>query len=180
MYLLVMACDFCTFSFLGVPYQLIELVNESGNQRKLSSFFAVKSNSISTDFDVVKDSCVKLDAKCLGSIKRLLPPGEENFLSCKWPDGDESVCFEQERDCEERTAEAKFTDLEDMQSFVEESDSNPNRLPDSGGAICMDNSRPATSSLSASNLHHSTHGDPNFVENYFKVDIKICILSCFH
>lgn len=150
-----------------VPYQLIEPVNESGKQRKLSSFFAVKSNSISSDLDIVNDPFAKLDTECPDSTKRLLPPGEEKFSNCKWPDGDESVSFEHERVCKERDADAKITDLEDEQSVVEASDSSPYRLSDTVSG-CMDINNCPTSSLGASNQHHSTLGDPNFVENYFK------------
>ena len=71
------------------------MVNESGKQRKLASFFARKSISCSTDADNGDGEfpCAKLDTESPDASKQQLPLGKEYFSNCERQDDDESVCL---------------------------------------------------------------------------------------
>ncbi|ONK60421.1 uncharacterized protein A4U43_C08F18290 [Asparagus officinalis] len=148
-----------------VPYQLSELVNESGKQRKLSSFFTPIDISSSIDADNIKDPCTKVDDEDMDTSMKLLPLGEISLSNCNGEDDAGSLCFGHERVYEEINAEARFTDLEDEQTVVEASSASPCRPSDMTSGSCTDNT---AEFLGASNHHHSTLGGPKFVENYFK------------
>lgn len=159
---------FLFLPFKGVQYQLKELANESGKQQKLSSFFSHKSIPRSTDADNIEDSHIEVDREGMDANK-LVMSGKGNFSTCKRQHDDESVSLGQESVSKEGNAEVKFTGLEDEQSAVEASDSSPCQIPEMVNST-KNNIFSTTKFHGTSNKPHSTLEDPNFVENYFKVD----------
>ncbi|XP_077211592.1 DNA-directed DNA polymerase isoform X2 [Tasmannia lanceolata] len=159
-----------------VPYQLDQLANETRNQQKLSVFFPLKSNSKSEDVEI--PAKVHENFETEGSLpmgdssknKLLMEVGE--FLESKSQRREESACLEHENSCEVGMEGPSFTAVEGEDVVREAFQSSPNRPSASVSSYCFDNrdnkKSPSSRSQGPYNQRHSTLGDPNFVENYFK------------
>lgn len=144
------------FLFPGVPYQLDQLLNETHNQPKLSAFFSSKSNSSSNIDDAAKVG------ECIDHKSQL---------------GEESASHMDDNSRDMRKAEPSSADSEDKASVGEafqSSDSSPHKPSTTVVSGCCSGDKSSNEPLASGILgppypSHSTLGDPNFVENYFKV-----------
>eukprot|EP00268_Persea_americana_P055510 TRINITY_DN6459_c0_g3_i1.p1 TRINITY_DN6459_c0_g3~~TRINITY_DN6459_c0_g3_i1.p1 ORF type:complete len:375 (+),score=68.05 TRINITY_DN6459_c0_g3_i1:165-1289(+) len=138
-----------------VPYQLDQLVNETHNQPKLSAFFSSKSNSSS-----YIDAAAKV-GECIDHKSQL---------------GEESASHMDDNSRDMRKAEPSSADSEDKASVGEafqSSDSSPHKPSTTVVSGCCSGDKSSNEPLASGILgppypSHSTLGDPNFVENYFK------------
>lgn len=166
---------------LGVPYELDQLAN---NQPKLSDFFASKGSHVPEDAPItsvyqaklqtedasLNDGCSNND----GLSEMDVSTEHEGQISVEIEnpalDNDNEKMTEQQfccdgKSCEENVAERSSSDIENESSVKNGHQSST--------------LQPATSSTVASSRKcHSTLGDPNFVENYFKV-VKWKVIACF-
>ncbi|GAB4852853.1 hypothetical protein Ancab_017050 [Ancistrocladus abbreviatus] len=165
-----------------VPYQLDQLSNEIRNQPKLSAFFAVKSNSVSEGACTVSTCLVKAEAE--DSESRDGPLNDEIFFEvgessectrqwgCKISDPQDKSMDAAENN-EPASSEEELFHLENAKSSSVITDIQP-ILPQpsvSTSSPCPDKKSAEESPslpLGGPLQHHSTSGDPNFVENYFK------------
>lgn len=165
---------------LGFPYQLNQLAN---NQPKLSAFFTLKSNPVPEN--------VLTDEVCQVNLDPILKGGttKDVYIS----EVDEPVRFAEQagellddpnhqleelngssgKSAEVKMAEFGSSDAEYGNSVNSKHQSGPDLFSASVSGYCLHNQR-SDGSLSSepsepSNRRHSTLGDPNFVENYFKV-----------
>ncbi|XP_019055686.1 PREDICTED: DNA repair protein REV1 isoform X3 [Nelumbo nucifera] len=172
-----------------VPYQLDQLVKETCNQKKLSAFFSLNGNFVSEGSETSASFHEKLETKdsllndCM--IKNaLLSEPEESINDTKQCIG-ESVLHEKSSEVVEeqpssddvkygnlRLLGASSTDMEDENSVKLVSQSRPDSPSTSVNYYFLDSKNsegsPNSRRKSPSNQLHSTLGDPNFVENYFK------------
>ncbi|GAY48639.1 hypothetical protein CUMW_113230 [Citrus unshiu] len=156
---------------LRVPYELDQLAN---NQPKLSDFFASKGSHVPEDAPItsvyqaklqtedasLNDGCSNND----GLSEMDVSTEHEGQISAEIEnpalDNDNEKMTEQQfccdgKSCEENVAERSSSDIENESSVKNGHQSST--------------LQPATSSTVASSRKcHSTLGDPNFVENYFK------------
>lgn len=165
---------------LGIPYQLNQLAS---NQPKLSAFFTLKSNPVPEN--------VLTDEVCQVNLDPILEGGttKDAFISKV----DEPVRFAEQagkllddpnhqlkelnsssgKSAEVKMAEFGSSDAEYGNSVNSKHQSGPVQFSSSVSGYCLHN-KSSDGSLSSepsgpSNRLHSTLGDPNFVENYFKV-----------
>ncbi|KAG5238755.1 DNA repair protein [Salix suchowensis] len=162
-----------------IPYQLNQLAN---NQPKLSAFFTLKSNpvleNVLTDEvcqvkqdpflkgGTTKDACIsKVDEpiRFAEQAGELLDDPNHQFEELNTSSGKSS---------EVKMVEFGSSDAEDGNSVNSKHQSGPGLFSASASGYCLHN-QSSDGSLSSepggpSNRHHSTLGDPNFVENYFK------------
>ncbi|KAJ4965801.1 hypothetical protein NE237_017650 [Protea cynaroides] len=167
-----------------VPYQLEQLANETSNQRKLSAFFFPKRNIVSENAETPTGRCsnIEMDDPLLmgGTSKAALLPevgkctkdtsqcsGESVFENGKHVEVMEDPAAA-EKYFELKTSEPSSNDMEDENSIGEAPLSSPHRPSASGSSYCLDKGSPNSRTEGPSNICHSTLGDPNFVENYFK------------
>ncbi|XP_042508382.1 DNA repair protein REV1 isoform X3 [Macadamia integrifolia] len=166
-----------------VPYQLEQLANKTRSQQKLSAFFPKRS--IVFENGETSTSCcshAELEEPLLigGTSKgALLAEGGEStkdisqcgggsvFESGKHVEVEEDPAAA-EKYIELKTSEPSSTDMEDENSIGEAHLPSPCRPSASGSSYCLDKASPNSRTDGPSNMCHSTLGDPNFVENYFK------------
>nr|XP_029122970.1 DNA repair protein REV1 [Elaeis guineensis] len=154
-----------------VPYQLHELVNKTTKQQKLSAFFSHKGILSLKNVETPVKQNLKADAECLLSKdegpRDTVLSVEDQVSECREQGSDDN-----DKTCEEKSSEAKFTDLEDEHSVVRASDSSLHTPSYMDNSSCIDHkNRKEASDIKcarASNQSHSTLMDPNFVENYFR------------
>ncbi|TXG64111.1 hypothetical protein EZV62_011105 [Acer yangbiense] len=179
--------DFTAPSKSGVPYQLDQLAN---NQPKLSDFFAVRSSRISEDTSIpaicqampeIEDSSFndgtskntdssELDESVVH--KRRIRRETQDLLE----DNNDEKMIEQpsgcRKSCEVNMAEPSSSHTENKSSVKNELESSLPQRSASVSSHCFNDkiseSRSSTV-VGPSKNPHSTLGDPNFVENYFKV-----------
>ncbi|XP_058070060.1 DNA repair protein REV1 isoform X4 [Magnolia sinica] len=169
-----------------VPYQPEQLLNETRKQQKLSAFFALKANSSSKDAEItLKDAettlnfQVKLETESSlskgNAVNDALLPEVGDSIESKSRSAEESACAGppgHQTPCEVRIAESGSSDLEDEHSVREAFHSSPDRPSATVDSSCLNDKnmkeRLDSRVLGRSNQQHSTLGDPNFVENYFK------------
>ncbi|KAI9181004.1 hypothetical protein LWI28_010199 [Acer negundo] len=169
-----------------VPYQLDQLAN---NQPKLSDFFAVRSSRISEDTSIpaicqampeIEDSSFndgtsknadssELDESVVH--KRLIRRETQDLLE----DNNDEKMIEPpsgcRKSCEVNMAEPSSSHTENKSSVKNELESSLPQCSASVSSHCFnDNISESRSStvVGPSKNPHSTLGDPNFVENYFK------------
>ncbi|GLT76694.1 hypothetical protein SLA2020_483390 [Shorea laevis] len=160
-----------------VPYQLDQLVS---NQPKLSAFFAVKS--ISTSEDALtnpvhprKHESEELslfdEGKPMNKLKVTDEPDDHFSEKANAIVNEESISYEGGNSCEIKLAEQRHFEIR------EESGAKDALLfcPEPSAAVnshCSNNQStkgsPSSRVAGPSKQRHSTLGDPNFVENYFK------------
>ncbi|KAK1276508.1 DNA repair protein REV1 [Acorus gramineus] len=156
-----------------IPYQLEQLVSETRAQQKLSSFFALKNISSIVNPELPMNIHGKIEeegplSKNDGTVVKFL---SEVGNITKHGDllGEDSSYQGQESSTEVRNSESS----PGGESSVKEShQSSPNKAPTLDSNFCTDNKN-AKESLDTtcsgdSIMRHSTLGDPNFIENYFK------------
>lgn len=174
---------------LGVPYQLDQLAN---NQPKLSDFFASKSNHVSKDASItaVYEAKAQTDDSSLndGRSKNAGLSEPDESMEHERPirveienpvlDNTKEKMIDQKscgagKSCEINMAEPTSSDIENESSVKNEHKSSTFQPYNSVISYCFDdNSTLGSTSSTAgapSRKRHSTLGDPNFVENYFKV-----------
>lgn len=154
------------FLFPGVPYQLDQLVNETRNQQKLSVFFSSKSNSSSNSAETAKVG------ECIDHKSQFC--GESIDLKSKL--GEEPACHVDDNSCDMRKVGPSSADPEDkvtVREAFQSSDSSPHKPSTTVSSCCSgdkSSNKPLASRICEPHYQsHSTLGDPNFVENYFKV-----------
>lgn len=163
---------------LGVPYELDQL---TGNQPRLSDFFAPKNKPVLEDALVRyenEDTSFKEDAQKDNKFSEVGESMQQGQQPIKKSDDTmhqntteliEEPTIQSEKSCEVGIVETSNLDAEDENSVKEEHRTKPNEL--SVSSYCSDNQdRKGLPSMvvSGSYRSHSTK-DPNFVENYFKV-----------
>ncbi|XP_021827326.1 DNA repair protein REV1 isoform X2 [Prunus avium] len=162
-----------------VPYQLDQL---ACNQPRLSAFFAPKI--IPDSGDALRDAAnqVKYENEDTSLVEARLEDADESeacrSTEHRWQISGESdnVMFEKNneesgqelhissvKDCEMRIVEMTASAAEDDGSVKDELQYSTHQTSASASSC-----RLPTSSNAGSNQSHSTLGDPNFVENYFK------------
>ncbi|CAL2279264.1 unnamed protein product [Prunus armeniaca] len=162
-----------------VPYQLDQL---ACNQPRLSAFFAPKI--IQDSGDALRDAAnqVKYENEDTSLVEARLEDADESEVcrstEHRWQISGESdnVMFEKNneesgqelhissvKDCEMRIVEMTTSAAEDDGSVKDELQYSTHQTSASASSC-----RLPTSSNAGSNQSHSTLGDPNFVENYFK------------
>ncbi|CAL9022473.1 unnamed protein product [Prunus brigantina] len=162
-----------------VPYQLDQL---ACNQPRLSAFFAPKI--IPDSGDALRDAAnqVKYEIEDTSLVEARLEDADESEVcrstEHRWQISGESdnVMFEKNneesgqeahissvKDCEMRIVEMTTSAAEDDGSVKDELQYSTHQTSASASSCCL-----PTSSNAGSNPSHSTLGDPNFVENYFK------------
>ena len=174
---------------LGVPYQLDQLAN---NQPKLSSFFTLKRSSVSNSASThapcqvnpeAEDSSLKVGT----SGDTYFSEVSEPFEHCKQISREsddlvnensnaslvEETAGSSGKPCEVAMGIPSNIDAEDESSVkndLQSSHYQPTALV-SSNCINNQNMKGSPSSMvgEPSNQSHSTLGDTNFVENYFKV-----------
>ncbi|XP_043710957.1 DNA repair protein REV1 isoform X4 [Telopea speciosissima] len=167
-----------------VPYQLEQLANETRKQQKLSAFFP-KRNIVSENSETPTNCCSNIeleDPLLMGDTSKgaLLPEvgestkdisqcsGESVFENGNHVEVMEDDAAAAEKSFELKTSEPSSTDMEDENSIGEAHLPSPCRPSSSGSNYCLDKGSPNSRTEGPSNMCHSTLGDPNFVENYFK------------
>lgn len=162
-----------------IPYQLNQLAS---NQPKLSAFFTLKSNPVPEN--------VLTDEVCQVNLDPILKGGttKDAYIS----EVDEPMRFAEQagkllddpnhqlkelnsssgKSAEVKMAEFGSSDAEYGNSVNSKHQSGPDQFSSSVSGYCLHN-QSSDGSLSSepsgpSNRRHSTLGDPNFVENYFK------------
>ncbi|KAJ4716214.1 DNA repair protein REV1 [Melia azedarach] len=171
-----------------VPYQLDQLAN---NQPKLSDFFASKSNHVSKDASItaVYEAKAQTDDSSLndGRSKNAGLSEPDESMEHERPirveienpvlDNTKEKMIDQKscgagKSCEINMAEPTSSDIENESSVKNEHKSSTFQPYNSVISYCFDdNSTLGSTSSTAgapSRKRHSTLGDPNFVENYFK------------
>ncbi|CAK7330023.1 unnamed protein product [Dovyalis caffra] len=162
-----------------VPYQLDQLAN---NQPKLSAFFTMKGNPIPENV-LTDEACqVNLDPFFKGgtprdaNISEVGEPMRDTEQVDKLFD-DPKLQLEEPNSSSGKSSEVKIeepssSDAEDGNSVNNNHQSSPDQLSASVSDHCLLNQSmkesPSSESVGPSNQRHSTLGDPNFVENYFK------------
>lgn len=163
----------------GVPYQLDQV---ACNQPRLSAFFTPKiipesddalrytSNQVKHESEDTSSIGARLeDANksevCRSMEHRRESSGESDDMMCENTDGQ----FGEESYTGEKYSEVKLEDLptlnaEDNGSVKDELKSSTHQPSASVSSNCL----PSSENF-GSNRSHSTLGDPNFMENYFKV-----------
>ncbi|XP_034227355.1 DNA repair protein REV1 isoform X4 [Prunus dulcis] len=162
-----------------VPYQLDQL---ACNQPRLSAFFAPKI--IPDSGDALRDAAnqVKYENEDTSLVEARLEDADESEVcrstEHRWQISGESdnVMFEKNneesgqelhissvKDCEMRIVEMTTSAAEDDGSVKDELQYSTHQT-----SALASSCRLPTSSNAGSNQSHSTLGDPNFVENYFK------------
>lgn len=176
-----LSCDV----FSGVPYELNQLAD---NQPKLSSFFNLKSDSM-PEVDL-KATVYQVDDVAESSLTgRTMTDAspevvEYTFQRSEGFDGHGADVNPEKSsvDCFKEPSENNGADLSGMS--IEERDTSSEEHQDSrsipstsASKYCLDKPNVTESPTLASNREssrsHSTLGDPNFVENYFKVLFQI-------
>lgn len=172
----------------GVPYQLDQLAN---NQPKLSDFFARKSNLV---FDNASspvacqvqpesaDSSLNDDTSKNADLFELVESMEDKSqiqgdTEFRLQDYNDEIKSEQQRRVSESSevnmTEVSSSDSENRNSIKTEGPDCLLQPSASVNSYCFENrikEGSASSPVSGiSSKRHSTLGDPNFVENYFKV-----------
>ncbi|KAB5541284.1 hypothetical protein DKX38_014258 [Salix brachista] len=174
-----------------IPYQLNQLAN---NQPKLSAFFTLKSNPVlenvltdevcQVNLDpflkggTTKDACIsKVDEpiRFAEQAGELLDDPNHQFEELNTSSGISS---------EVKMAEFGSSDAEDGNNVNSKHQSGPGLFSASASGYCLHN-QSSDGSLSSepggpSNRHHSTLGDPNFVENYFKNPQVLLLKDIMH
>lgn len=134
----------------GVPYQLDQLLTASHKQQKLFAFFTLKSGLSSNDATNGASVDVEEKNKLMDSdgceIDRM-----GNLSKCESEGCAETDDLGFQGCCNVRDADENSTDMDDESSIMETRQESLQRP-------------------SSSSAQHSTLGDPNFVENYFKVN----------
>lgn len=178
-------CDILLFS--GVPYQLDQVAGETHNQPKLSSFFALKSSTVSVgstnyvtgqENSEIKDPSLK--GGTINDADSSGPCGYTDHskpCSRDWDDsvhGNSTSVRSGEVTCHDgKYSEGNLAEPSNClmldKGSVDDLD-QPSPCPPSASVV-SDNAKKSTSSAitGPSKQHHSTLVDPNFVENYFKV-----------
>lgn len=167
---------------LGVPYELDQLAN---NQPKLSDFFASKGSHVPEDAPITTVYQEKLQTRDaslndgrsnnddLSEMDVSTEHGRQISGEIENPAlyNNNGKMIEQQfccdgKSCEENIAEPSCYNTENESSVKNEHQSST--------------LQPSTSSTNVafSRKCHSTLGDPNFVENYFKV-VKWKVIACF-
>ncbi|KAG9440398.1 hypothetical protein H6P81_020563 [Aristolochia fimbriata] len=158
-----------------VPYQLDQIANEARNQQKLSHFFVRKRKSKSEDFggqekcesevgeDAQADFCHENYPETIFPMVRVKSQHEDG--------NDSSSCGILKPD-EETMEEPDSPYLKEELRPHEAVESSRDRPSDAVSSCCIDDENEKTSTglrnSTPTNIRHSTLGDPNFVENYFK------------
>ncbi|KAL0915234.1 hypothetical protein M5K25_015637 [Dendrobium thyrsiflorum] len=153
---------------LRPSYQLVECSSEMYKQQKLSAFFGCKTISSLKDAELASDSNNGMDPEGLEKSKVSPLPLKSKVFDRTIQGSDR---LEPGLD-----KEARFTTLLDERTKVEASTSSSAQLSIQNSSRIDDLSVDDVSSgeptnaecLQASDMHHSTLTDPNFVENYFK------------
>lgn len=179
--------------FLGHTYQLDQLASETQNQPKLSAFFSLKRSPFSSKADTFVTSQLTSESEdpaqkvntAVNEISFGKGESTEHIKQCS-EESDNPVL---ENFTGEKLEETSFSDINQWAANTSEPDdavktdsdfvgiqpeySSPSRPSTSVSSYCLDNQNSKESPISrivvASNQHHSTLVDPNFVENYFKV-----------
>ncbi|KAF9675848.1 hypothetical protein SADUNF_Sadunf09G0075900 [Salix dunnii] len=161
-----------------IPYQLNQLAN---NQPKLSAFFTLKSNPVLENVLTDEVCQVNLDPflkggttkdACISKVDEPMRFAEQAGELLDDPNHQfEELNSSSGKSAEVKMAEFGSSDAEDGNSVNSKHQSGP-VLFSSASGYCLRN-QSSDGSLSSepggpSNRHHSTLGDPNFVENYFK------------
>ncbi|KAK1300739.1 DNA repair protein REV1 [Acorus calamus] len=156
-----------------IPYQLEQLVSETHAQQKLSSFFALKNISSIENPELPMNIHAKIEEEG--------PLSKNDGTAVKFPSevgditkhgdllGEDSSYQGEESSTEVRNSESS----PGGESSVKEShQSSPNKAPTLDSNFCIDNKNakePLDTTCSGDSImRHSTLGDPNFIENYFK------------
>ncbi|KAL5857814.1 hypothetical protein ACOSQ3_005272 [Xanthoceras sorbifolium] len=164
-----------------VPYQLDQLAN---NQPKLSDFFSLRSSLISKDTSIpaICQTMPEIEDPSLNFGKSINADSSELDESVRQirgeiqdlvEDNNNKKLIEQPgKSCEVNMAEPSSSDSENESSVKNELQSYPPELSASVSSYCFGAkiSKGSRSSVvvGPSKRPHSTLGDPNFVENYFK------------
>ncbi|KAF9621992.1 hypothetical protein IFM89_029212 [Coptis chinensis] len=169
-----------------VPYQLDQLVGETRKQPKLSAFFVPKTTSMLEDGNIPANCDEKLEnvgPLPLGAISQEAPSCEVGeSVDCSPECNEEISTFGQEKSGEVIKEESKYVDEEVSESKMAEPSSFDLNVGEALKCSPCKSSASATDCLGdqskkicstprigpGSNPCHSTLGDPNFVENYFK------------
>lgn len=173
----------------GVPYQLDQLAN---NQPKLSAFFTLKRSSVSNGALIhapcqvnpeAEDSSLKVGTLGDTYFSEVSEPFEHNKQISRESDDlvnensnaslVEEPASSSGKPCEVAMAVPSNIDTEDessIKNYLQSNHYKPSALI-SSNCINIQNMKGSSSSTVSepSNQSHSTLGDPNFVENYFKV-----------
>lgn len=174
------------FFWSGTPYQLDQLAAENCNQAKLSTFFTLQNNEAPTSGNLSVDDCDNRllinkdeDRASLEQQVEKFNVKQTQVLPLKIDMSEEPSCSV-ESSCEVRGLEQSNSppldrencDLENNSSSCKASVSPCSNRPDDQSSHETSSSRMCL----LTNQGHSTLSDPNFVENYFKVNV---MLFCF-
>ncbi|KAL7002869.1 hypothetical protein U1Q18_004028 [Sarracenia purpurea var. burkii] len=169
-----------------IPYQLDQLASEAHNQPKVSAFFALKSNTVSTDSAVHVTGQIepKIEDPLLrsGTIKEVdlsepCQSAEHSMSSCgEWDDSVPGSCtgtvIEVPTCNDGKYNERKLAEPGDILTIDHKSFGilDPGSPSGRSASVSSYNAKRSASSaiVGISNQHHSTLVDPDFVENYFK------------
>lgn len=138
------------FFLLGVPYQLDQLVTL--NQPKLSAFFAIKSGEESENLRQINSEIEVLNGKG-NTLKDTNPPelGESVNMT--------------------KQCSGESDSTRNNGGYSEENMHRSGHTGPGETSVKLNKKESESSSTVGPSYHqrHSTLGDPNFVENYFKV-----------
>lgn len=166
----------------GTPYQLDQLAAENCNQAKLSAFFTLQNNATPVIANISVDNCdnqllIKKDEGCASLEQAERVNGEQIGLLQLRTDREmsEEPSCSVESSCEVKGLEQSDCSPLDRKNSDLEYKSSPCKASVSHCSNILDyqNSCEASSSRIClpTNQRHSTLSDPNFVDNYFKVNI---------
>lgn len=168
------------------PYQLDQLANEITNQPKLSAFFPTRSKSLKKDSTTGPFCQANLEAEDSASKDCKVACKVDEFVECM---GQSNVKFNdlmqenaneeinKETSCSSRKSsdpkksQPRAVDTEDDMNVEVEIQSGSCQVSGSATSYCLEgqHSNKLTKPVDSSpNPRHSTLGNPNFVENYFK------------
>ncbi|KAL6010236.1 hypothetical protein ACLOJK_000667 [Asimina triloba] len=160
-------------SFPGAPYQLEQLSNGTHNQQTLSAFFSLKNNSSCNNAETSMNCHEELEmensfSKGNANSNALLTEAGE-FSEPKSESGEESICHGTSHGV--RISDLDSHSLEDGRSIKEAFHSSPESPSTTGSSHGLDdkNAKERPYSREHYKPQHSTLGDSNFVENYFKM-----------
>lgn len=169
------------FFWPGTPYQLDQLAAENCNQAKLSAFFTLQNNEAPTIDNLSVDDCDNRllinkneDCASLEHVEKFnMKQTEVLHLKMDRVMSEEPLCSV-ESSCEVRGLEQSNSSPLDRENYDLEYNSSSCKASVSPCRDRLDdqNSHETSSSrICLPTQGHSTLSDPNFVENYFKVNV---------